>query len=388
MSAAHHGLAEFPAGFFDWPIAKRLAWATPIATKLVARKQESGLAEFFALSRPLLPLELVRDGRVIAAKRSVLHPRRQEFIAAFNHAAAHPPPMPHDFRYSGPGIVICAGGWKYAIGAYVACGMLRDVTDLPIQIWHHGGEINKAMGDLLRRWPGVEIVDAVSVAAQYPMDSYAGWPLKSLAVIASPFSTVWSFDADCYPVAALDRITAAAQWQDTGATFWPDLDTTVGNLTHDQWQALGMDWRAESAWESGLFAVDKRRHWRSLWLAWWLNSRSIYTYQILHGDKDTFHLAWRKHDAAVAMPVERPAWYRVGFLHEDFSGQPFAVHRVKDKPRFPLVGGGEQFAYGPPGKTIELGDQCRRVEGLPREDRFWELLDECRDSCRRLGVAK
>lgn len=385
LAADAFGLAKLPAEFFDWPHAKRLAHAVPLAASILADTSPTAVS-FRAQYRPLFPMADKIKPDEMHIRPSLPRPRddaQSKFIAQFRLTTQSPPPMPSEIRDGGPGVVICAGGWRFIIGAYVTCGMVRDVSDLPIQIWHKPGEITAPMVELLADWKGVELVDAGRHAAAYPMEAAAeGWPLKALAAMASPFSTVWSFDADSYPVAPLENVTDHADHVAAGATFWPDFEW--GDVKPDQWAAFGMGRERETGWESGQFVIDKRRHWAATWLTWWLNARSSYTYGVIYGDKDTFHVAWRAHGATVALPVLRPGWYKVGFVHEDFDGRQFNVHRVFDKPRIPIRG--QKFVYRP--QDGEHGNRCVRVEGLPREDRFWELLDQCRHTCRRLGVAE
>ena len=40
--------------------------------------------------------------------------------------------------------------------------------------------------------------------------------------------------------------------------------------------------------------INKERCWRALQLAFWLNDHSDFFFNHIHGDKETFHLAWRK----------------------------------------------------------------------------------------------
>src|SRR3546814_16518276 len=56
-----------------------------------------------------------------------------------------------------------------------------------------------------------------------------------------------------------------------------------------------------SDWSSDVCSSDLAS-WRALNLAWWYNDHSEFFYRHIHGDKDTFHLAWRRARTPYAMP--------------------------------------------------------------------------------------
>lgn len=55
IAAAHSGLVTLPERFWDWPVAKKSAWATPAAEKIAARKDDPAVRAFFALHGSLIP---------------------------------------------------------------------------------------------------------------------------------------------------------------------------------------------------------------------------------------------------------------------------------------------------------------------------------------------
>src|SRR6185312_6198499 len=75
--------------------------------------------------------------------------------------------------------------------------------------------------------------------------------------------------------------------------------------------------------EAGMIVVDKRRHWPELQLALHFNQQARFYYHYLHGDKDTFQLAWRLRDARFAMPSTQPEHVYAPFA--DDSGDPDAL---------------------------------------------------------------
>ena len=93
------------------------------------------------------------------------------------------PPYPMG-RFSGRGIVICAGGLGYFTRAWVCIQMLRDFgCTLPVEIWHFGrAEVDERMAALLSPF-GVECIDAREVMDRAPMRNPLGWELKCYSIL-------------------------------------------------------------------------------------------------------------------------------------------------------------------------------------------------------------
>ena len=99
-------------------------------------------------------------------------------------------------------------------------------------------------------------------------------------------------DADNVPIVDPSFLFDTPQYRRLGAVFWPDY----GRLgpRRSIWQLCGVPWRDEPEFESGQIVLDKLRCWKSLSLTMWMNEHSDFWYRHIHGDKDTFHLCWRK----------------------------------------------------------------------------------------------
>jgi hypothetical protein len=90
-------------------------------------------------------------------------------------------------------------------------------------------------------------------------------------------------------------------------------------------------YRDEPEVESGQIVVDKARCWEPLRLALWYNEQARFFYRHIHGDKDTFHLAFRKLNRPYAMP-SRPIDPLFGTMcQHDFRGRRLFQHRNRDK---------------------------------------------------------
>jgi glycosyltransferase involved in cell wall biosynthesis/ADP-heptose:LPS heptosyltransferase len=233
-------------------------------------------------------------------------------------------------RYRGRGIVICGGGETYFICAWVCVKMLRLLgCDLPVQLWHLGpGEVDAKMKRIIRRLD-VECVDGLKMREKHPARVLKGWELKPYAILHSPFREVLLLDADNVPVENPEFLFDTPQFKEFGAIFWPDF----GRLRRGQsvWDVCGVPYQDEPAFESGQIVIDKKKCWRALCLTMWYNEHSDFYYQHVHGDKDTFHLAFRKLNQPYAMP-EKPihALERTMCQH-DFEGRRIFQHRNGDK---------------------------------------------------------
>jgi FkbM family methyltransferase len=86
-------------------------------------------------------------------------------------------------------------------------------------------------------------------------------------------------------------------------------------------------YRDEPEFETGQMVVNKEKCWRELNLAFWYNDHSEFFYQYVHGDKETFHMAWRRTGRKYSMPSS-PIFPLVGTMcQHDFEGQRLFQHR-------------------------------------------------------------
>src|SRR5262249_8603796 len=119
------------------------------------------------------------------------------------------------------------------------------------------------------------------------------------------------------------------QFQKTGALFWPDY----GQLEKSGavWESCGLIRSDGPEFESGQIVVDKERCWPALRLCLWFNANSDFYYTYLHGDKETFHLAFRKLNTPFSL-VKTPIYPLEGTMcQHDFQGKRLFQHRNMDK---------------------------------------------------------
>jgi len=278
--------------------------------------------------------------------------------ALFEAAATRRQPYPVA-RYEGRGIVICAGGARLFTCAWVLIGILRRVVGckLPIQVWHLGAEeIGPPMQALLEE-AGVEVVDAHAVALRHAMRNLGGWEMKPYAIIHSRFREVILIDADNVPTIDPAALFDWPEYASTGAVFWPD----VIRLRADNpiWEACGVPYRSAPTFESGQVLVDKQRCWQALQLTLFMNEHSDFYYRHVHGDKDTFFMAWLRLGQPFAMTPHLPTRFTEGLYQKDIQGRTVFQHRNCAK-----------WAYG--GKNP-------RVLNFQHEEACLALLDELQE---------
>jgi glycosyltransferase involved in cell wall biosynthesis len=237
---------------------------------------------------------------------------------------------PYPGTFAGRGIVICGGGTKYFSNAWVCIKMLRHLgCSLPIQLWHLGREEMDWRMEMLLKPLNVQTKDALEARQQHPVRRLFGWELKPYALIHSRFKEVLFLDADNVPVVNPESLFETPQFRDTGAVFWPDF----GHLKPEApiWKLCGVKFRDEPEWESGQILVDKERAWQGLQLALWYNEHSDFFYDYVLGDKETFHLAFRRLNLPVAMPSTPVRALEGTLCQHDFEGRRIFQHRVSPK---------------------------------------------------------
>jgi hypothetical protein len=234
-------------------------------------------------------------------------------------------------RFSGRGIVTCAGGPRYFTCVFVLIWIVRRVfgSQLPIQVWHLGAvELSEGMRAILEE-EGVEVVDAETVIARHPARVARGWPLKPYAIAHSRFQEVLFLDADTVPLVDPAAVFDWSLYRDSGLLLWPDLiDIKAENPV---WAKLGLEAGDCISVDSGILAVDKARAFAVLDLAILLNEHWRELYDLLYGDKDTFLLASRLLGFRPAMIPHRPFDFDYDLVQRDPEGDAFLHHRTHAK---------------------------------------------------------
>ena len=260
-----------------------------------------------------------------------------KYQAMLDEVVERNPPYPAG-RFSGRGIVICGGGETYFTCAWVCVGMLRRMgCTLPIEFWYRGrAEMNSEMRALLER-EGVACIDAYERARQDPMRRLDSWELKSFAITYSKFEEVLYIDSDNVAVQNPEFLFSCREYLQTGAVFWPDRYIGPGSaqewLSRRAWEICRVPYRIEPEIEAGQLLIDKRRCWLPLSVTLHMNAHSDFYFAYFYGDKDTFHLAWRRAQIPFALiphPIRNLGNSDVIVQH-DFDGNVLFQHRNGDK---------------------------------------------------------
>jgi hypothetical protein len=271
------------------------------------------------------------------------------------------PAFPED-RFAGRGIVLCGGGIVYFPCIWICVRMLRSLgCTLPIELWHRGPrELTEEMKALLQPYD-VVFRDGFEVAREFPVRRLDGWELKPYAILNSRFAEVLYIDADNVVVRNPEFLFETDLYRQTGSLFWPDVKLIAPNLTNAAWELLEMPFREEVEFESGQMLIDKRRCWGPLHLTLHLNEHSDYYYAVFFGDKDTFHLAWRK-------------------LAQDYSIIPYPPGALGD---FDVLiqydADGERLFQHRCNAKWTITKKNRRLHGFVYEEQCLEFLRELQD---------
>jgi hypothetical protein len=204
-------------------------------------------------------------------------------------------------------------------------------------------------------------------------------------------------DADNCPVRDPAFLFDEPPYLQTGAIFWPDY-TRLGP-ERAVWAASGIAYRDEPEFESGQIVVDKRRCWKALNVAMHINEYSDWWYRLVHGDKETFHLAWRKIGQDYAMPSRGVEPLEATMLQFDFRGERLFQHR--NFAKWKLADNKHIVGFRLEKQCMQFIEELRErwVPGAPRGVRKWDaakadaalqlVADElCREPLRyqRIGI--
>lgn len=234
-------------------------------------------------------------------------------------------------RFKGRGVVIPGGGLKYFPCAWVCINMLRNVLNcnLPIELWYLG---EREMDEHMIAWMEelkVECINAMDFLEIYPVRRLNGWELKPYAIIHSRFEEVIFIDADNVPLIDPVALFDQEPYQQTGAIFWPDY----GRLGPERaiWKICDLIYQDEPEFETGQMVLHKEKVWNALQLTMHYNEHSEFYYRYVNGDKETFHMAWRKLNLDYSMPAFPLFPLTDTMCQHDFDRNIIFQHRNMDK---------------------------------------------------------
>ncbi len=267
------------------------------------------------------------------------------------------PPAPHA---SGEGVIYCGGG-RYWPMIVAAVRMLRDVSDLPVQVWHRG-EAEPIDPLDLADLPSISFHDATAPVPglPFPLRKLGGWEQKTVALLGCGLERAVYLDADAYALADPRALLALARHH--RFVYWSDLDHTKNNIA---WKWYGIDpakGQAIPQVQGGQLAFDLVAFRRELVLAHWGNQHSDYTYHEPTSRPQDFHGYGDQDQWRVALALTGGKYLHLGpapWVHPGFvcsvGNVPMVVHRPQGK------------AWGEPSD--------KRTTHLPGDGRFWAHMD-------------
>lgn len=292
----------------------------PETVDFVNRILDPELLVHFGYAKPLCHIAEAKNLEIAFA--SDLEKQKEEFEVRSKLTYEYPAAEKEDIR----GIVICGGGKRYFTNAWVCIKMLRHKgCTLPIELWHLGSKEMtpdmKSLADDL----GVTTRDALEVAELHPVRNLSGWPLKPYAILHSRFRHVMLLDADNVVVKDPTFLFNTDHYNRTGAIFWPDYHRLSPKRAI--WHVCGVEYRDEPEFETGQIVVDTQKCWDALQLTMYMNEENAFFYKHVHGDKETFHMAWRKLNLEYAMPNRGIHALPAVMCQHDFDGERLFQHR-------------------------------------------------------------
>jgi hypothetical protein len=262
---------------------------------------------------------------------------RDRHVRDLAAAALEPLRLP---RLSGDGVVICGGG-RYWPMIELSVRMLREVSALPVQVWHRG-EAEAVCPEDLAGVSGVEYRDTTALVPTPRI--LGGWEQKTLAIRHCGWRRVLYLDADAYCVADPARLLELAAAH--RFVFWADQAESI------RWEWYGLSADVPTV-QGGQLALDCAAFWPELCVADWINQHSDYFYQHQYGDQDSWRVALAATGAAARGDYRclgRAPWIHPAFVCG--LDRPMIVHRCQHK-------------------IWSGADQVKAARHLPKEDRVW-----------------
>ncbi|KAI7827053.1 mannosyltransferase putative-domain-containing protein [Gamsiella multidivaricata] len=253
--------------------------------------------------------------------------------------------------FKGKGLVFCAGNGQFEfVVTAIQAVRNRLKSALPIQVFHMGeDDLSKERQTYLREMAaGIEIVDVTQILNDEYM-RLNGWAIKPFAMLASSFEEVMFVDADAYFLQDPAVLFEDPGYLATGALFFYDRtlfpDWTVGSdwirsmlpiMSTFPEKSRMFNLLSAHEQESGVVLINKRTRFPGMLATCKMNGkweRDLYSYEIFHGDKETFWVGFemvqepyafmRNYGGAIGELHPNNNQSVCGAqLHEDHQGRP------------------------------------------------------------------
>ena len=262
------------------------------------------------------------------------------------------------------GIVMPVPG-KFFHHAYFLCQSLRKMhCKLPIQIWQAGDELSDEQVAMFNDIPDLVIHDIMDYIPGKDEQFFRGFQMKPLSLICSSFQHVLTMDADLVYLKNPESLFTSEIYEKNGCLFWHDRFKPIHNPRYINnsravhlWYHLKIKhpserlkhsnfWngRSRNYQESGSVYIDKSRFPETLRNLYQLNIDYEFTYQFMHGDKETYWVAMEmtnRKENTCFIDEQRAHFGGVKghLLHCDLDGDPFWFQHGlgKGKAVYPVV---------------------------------------------------
>jgi len=259
-------------------------------------------------------------------------------------------------KFNGRGIVIPAGR-GYFIGGYCLIRLLRDLgCNLPIELWHLDGEIYDWHKPFIEEL-NITLKNADGINKTINSKKVAGYCIKPFSILHSDFEEVLYMDADIVPAINPETLFETTDYKETGTIFFSD-HTWAHYASKDLSNILKIEkFNEQREFDSGIIYINKKKNWAEINLTMWLNETSEFWYKKVHGDKDTFHIAWEFNKKKYYQNLSGRGWPH-GIGHFDENALIFQ-HRVHDK--FRLFVNNKTNGYINEDKCFEYKNKLEKV---------------------------
>lgn len=263
---------------------------------------------------------------------------------------------PYQNHYDARGIVMVAGGDKYYLNAYCSIRLLRDKgCDLPIEVWRLNQKESRPIVEKELQKLGCEIIDAseFNKKLKQPHTHLNGWECKPFAIINSKFEDVLFLDTDVFVDGDPEFVFDTKTYKDVGAIYKPDYNRLQKWRTF--WKVMGIPYRDEPEFESGIIYINKKKCWKALNLTNKICEYGTrFFFDHFFGDKEAFHAAHILTNTDYYMEPT-PIKSLEGTMVQHHEGKPLYYHRNMEK--------------------LNLYTN-KRIKGFKNEDKLFRYIDE------------
>ncbi|KAJ3128278.1 hypothetical protein HK098_004853 [Nowakowskiella sp. JEL0407] len=166
---------------------------------------------------------------------------------------------------------------------------------LPIEVFYLTGELTDDHINTMEEESNVRVRDLTDPSNPFPSAQRnekmkRNFQVKSASILNSNFTEILYLDSDNLPMMDPSFLFEIEAYKLTGAIMWPDFWKTY--FHNPIWNVMGVPCRDEWEVEAGQLVIDKKRNWKAMNLAHYMQSHYEIYFKLLNGDKDTFRFGF------------------------------------------------------------------------------------------------